>query len=145
MARKRQRARDRKRKQHSDDDAPAPLDHASGEVELAEAAMASGGVRDDEEPVGEPVELEKDFDAAAVDDARRGRPSGEGAAAAKKPSGWRLLNFLRASAAELQRVEWPNRRQTGQATAVVLGFVVIAGSFLGLADVIAQKIVDFIL
>jgi preprotein translocase SecE subunit len=47
--------------------------------------------------------------------------------------------------AELQRVDWPNRNQVGQGTAVVLGFVVVAGAFLGLADVVAQKIVDFIL
>ena len=33
--------------------------------------------------------------------------------------------------AELQRVQWPDRRQVGQATAVVLGFVVIAGIYLG--------------
>ena len=42
-------------------------------------------------------------------------------------------------------MDWPDRRQVGQATAVVLGFVVVAGAFLGLADVIAQKLVDLIL
>jgi preprotein translocase subunit SecE len=62
-----------------------------------------------------------------------------------KVGGNRVTSFLRASWAELQRVQWPNRRQVGQATAVVLGFVVIAGGYLGLADVISQKIVDAIL
>ena len=57
----------------------------------------------------------------------------------------RVPGFIRACWAELQRVQWPDRRQVGQATAVVLGFVVIAGAFLGLADVIAQQIVDLIL
>ena len=33
----------------------------------------------------------------------------------------------------------------GQATAVVLGFVVVAGAYLGLADVGAKQIIDFIL
>ena len=42
-------------------------------------------------------------------------------------------------------MDWPDRRQVGQATAVVLGFVVVAGAFLGLADVVAQQIVEFIL
>ena len=42
-------------------------------------------------------------------------------------------------------MQWPDRKQVGQATAVVLGFVVIAGAFLGLADIVAQRIVDFIL
>ncbi len=62
-----------------------------------------------------------------------------------KVGGNRVTAFLRASWAELQRVQWPNRRQVGQATAVVLGFVVIAGGYLGLADLISQKIVDAIL
>jgi len=57
----------------------------------------------------------------------------------------RFRAFLRASWAELQRVQWPDRRQVGQATAVVLGFVVIAGAFLGLADVVAERIVDFLI
>ena len=68
----------------------------------------------------------------------RGRPPA-------KVGGNKVTSFLRASWAELQRVQWPNRRQVGQATAVVLGFVVIAGGYLGLADVISQKIVDAIL
>ena len=39
-------------------------------------------------------------------------------------NGNRAIGFLRASWAELQRVQWPDRRQVFQATAVVLGFVV---------------------
>jgi preprotein translocase SecE subunit len=57
----------------------------------------------------------------------------------------RAVAFLRASWAELQRMQWPDRRQTSQATAVVLGFVVVAGIYLGVADWVAQKIVNFIL
>ena len=55
------------------------------------------------------------------------------------------MNFLRGSWRELQRVQWPDRRQVGQATAVVIGFVIVAGAFLGLADYVAGKIVDFII
>ena len=47
--------------------------------------------------------------------------------------------------AELQRVQWPDRRQVGQATAVVLGFVVVAGAFLGFADFLADQLVDLII
>jgi preprotein translocase SecE subunit len=57
----------------------------------------------------------------------------------------RAVSFLRASWAELQRVQWPNRTQVSQATAVVLGFVAIAGAYLGAADWLAQKIVNLIL
>ena len=57
----------------------------------------------------------------------------------------RAADFLRASWNELKRVQWPDRRQVGQATAVVLGFVVVAGAFLGLIDAAAQRLVDLIL
>jgi preprotein translocase SecE subunit len=60
-------------------------------------------------------------------------------------SGNRLLGFVRGCWAELQRVQWPDRRQVAQATGVVLGFVVVASLFLGLADEISQKIVNAIL
>jgi preprotein translocase subunit SecE len=59
--------------------------------------------------------------------------------------GGRLINFLRGSWRELQRVQWPDRRQVVQATGVVIGFVVVAGLFLGGADWVAQKIITFVL
>ncbi|HWI06044.1 MAG TPA: preprotein translocase subunit SecE [Solirubrobacteraceae bacterium] len=151
MARNRQRARDRKQQQKLHrENVPGSLDHASGEVEGAEAAIVAGaaGIPDDTvDDAG--VGIDDDFDAGTVEDERLGKGAGElaPAHAAARPhrGGSRLLHFLGACWAELQRVDWPNRRQVGQATAVVLGFVVFAGAFLGLADVIAQKIVDFIL
>ncbi|MGA2164716.1 MAG: preprotein translocase subunit SecE [Solirubrobacteraceae bacterium] len=63
----------------------------------------------------------------------------------KRPLPARAVAFLRASWAELQRVQWPDRAQVSQATAVVLGFVAVAGVYLGAADWVAQKIVNFIL
>ncbi|HWX87319.1 MAG TPA: preprotein translocase subunit SecE [Solirubrobacteraceae bacterium] len=57
----------------------------------------------------------------------------------------RALAFLRASWAELQRVQWPDRRHVTQATTVVIGFVAVAGVYLGVADWAAQKIINFIL
>jgi len=71
-------------------------------------------------------------------------PAAAPGAPTKKGRG-RTLAFLRASWQELQRVQWPDRRQVGQATAVVLGFVVVAGLYLGLADAVAKKIVDIII
>jgi preprotein translocase SecE subunit len=65
--------------------------------------------------------------------------------AAEPREGNRLTTFLRGSWRELQRVQWPDRRQVGQATAVVVGFVIVAGAYLGLADYVAGKIVDFII
>jgi preprotein translocase subunit SecE len=72
----------------------------------------------------------------------------EGAPATRRPAQpihRRAVAFLRASWAELQRVQWPDRRHVTQATAVVLGFVAVAGVYLGVADWAAQKIVNFIL
>ncbi len=69
----------------------------------------------------------------------------EQASGAPIRKGNRAVAFLRASWAELQRVQWPDRRHVAQATAVVLGFVAVAGAYLGLADYVAKEIVEFIL
>jgi preprotein translocase subunit SecE len=57
----------------------------------------------------------------------------------------RLFGFLKGSWRELQRVQWPDRRQVMQATGVVIGFVIVAAAFLGAADWVAGKLVTFIL
>ena len=59
--------------------------------------------------------------------------------------GNRVINFLRACWAELQRVQWPDRRQVIQATAVTIGFVAIAGGYLGAMDAIFSRLVNAIL
>ena len=110
---------------------------------------------EDVEPIGdedvdEPFDDEPasdNADAATVEHGRLGKGAGDLTVTpdAHKPAGLRVTNFIRACWAELQRVDWPDRRQGGQATAVVLGFVIVAGAFLGLADVVAQRIVDLIL
>jgi preprotein translocase SecE subunit len=73
-------------------------------------------------------------------------PGGAPAASARGESLFsRLTTFLQGSWHELQRVQWPDRRQVFQATGVVLGFVIVAGVFLGVADVVAEKVVNLIL
>ena len=42
-------------------------------------------------------------------------------------------------------MQWPDRRQVGQGTAVTLGFVVVAGAYLGLLDAIWNPIIQAIL
>jgi preprotein translocase subunit SecE len=142
MARNRKRAKDRKLRREN---VPGELEHASGEVDEAEAAIVAGAqgdqsaIGDDEllaqEEAAEPAEGVYE-DEVAPRSERTGGP---------KPRGNRVLNFLRASWAELQRVQWPDRRQVAQATAVVLGFVALAGAYLGVADWAAQRVVDFII
>jgi len=100
--------------------------------------------------------LERDQDGDAAPIAGLERPAGAAGGAAPAgvrerpsgaplPSGNRVAAFLRASWAELQRVQWPDRRQVSQATAVVLGFVAVAGLYLGAADFVAKEIVEFVL
>jgi preprotein translocase SecE subunit len=57
----------------------------------------------------------------------------------------RAADFLRASWAELKRVQWPDRRQVGQGTAVTIGFVIVAGAYLGALDAIWNPIIQAIL
>jgi preprotein translocase subunit SecE len=57
----------------------------------------------------------------------------------------RLIAFLIAVWAELQRVQWPNRRQLTQMSAVVLVFVLIVGGYLGLLDAIFSRIIQEII
>jgi preprotein translocase SecE subunit len=118
---------------------PGELDHASGEVDEFEAALVAGadGEAADDGSAEEAFAQREE----TADQAPARRPTG----APAKTGGPRFWNFLKACWAELQRVQWPDRRQVGQATAVVLGFVVIAGAYLGLADEVAQRIVDLII
>jgi preprotein translocase subunit SecE len=57
----------------------------------------------------------------------------------------RVVQFLIAVWAELQRVQWPNRQALVTLTGVVLGFVLIAGGYLGLLDAIFSKLIQAIL
>jgi preprotein translocase subunit SecE len=68
-----------------------------------------------------------------------------GVGAAPAAGGNRLINFLQGSWRELQRVQWPDRRQVIQATGVVLGFVIVAGVFLGVADFLAGHVMNYVL
>jgi preprotein translocase SecE subunit len=59
--------------------------------------------------------------------------------------GPRLVQFLRSVVAELRRVQWPDRQALTTLTGVVLGFVIIAGAYLGLLDSIFGRLVDALL
>jgi preprotein translocase SecE subunit len=130
--------------------APPPLEESSAEVELAEAAMAdppSGDLDPDELPADEDgvISDDEDDDREPVGVAAARGASTPERTGAELPEGNRFVNFLRACVAELRRVQWPDRRQVAQATGVVLGFVIIAGAYLGVLDAIFSRLVNLIL
>jgi preprotein translocase subunit SecE len=84
-------------------------------------------------------------EAAAAAPRRETADAGPAAHPPTRKGAGRFIAFLRASWAELQRVQWPDRRQVGQATGVVIGFVIVAGLYLGLADWVAKQIVNVII
>jgi len=122
---------------------------ATGEIYADELTDEDELDETDEDVDPDDEELAREAVAAAP--ARRGRHGAAATESAHHPATHkrsppaRFVAFLKASWAELQRVQWPDRRQVAQATAVVLGFVVVAGLYLGLADRVAQELVDLIL
>ena len=55
---------------------------------------------------------------------------------ALSPMGRRFWQFILDSRVELRKVVWPSRQETLQTTAVVFGFIVIAGLFFWVLDVL---------
>ena len=159
------------RRDDSRDDAPDPIEHATPDVELAEAQLAlgrpelagsadAGYIADQEAAFGDDADLDGEGAGSGFGGGAGGGRSGGGRGSeAGAPGGLtptaasapavrpvaRLVAFLQGSWRELQRVQWPDRRQVMQATGVVIGFVIVAGVFLGVADFIATKVVNLIL
>ena len=157
MARDRQRAKRRRAERRSGvpdprSGVPDPLDHASADVDEAHLAEAGARLPDaDGEDIGAevfPDELTGDRPDRA-EDAVEGdavsRQEIEREAHGPRRRRGRLFTFLGHCIDELRRVQWPDRRQVGQATAVVLGFVVIAGGYLGLLDALWKPLIEAIL
>lgn len=142
-------ARDRKRDKQRRARRPAPV----RPQQYGDAAAAFGEGADEAPEVVDPVSADEPVELPGGEDFPEGaevyadeleaRPVS--APAKGERGGNRVVSFLRASWSELKRVQWPDRRAVFQATAVVLGFVVVAGVYLGVADYVAQKIVNAII
>lgn len=94
---------------------------------------------DDEDSL-EPDEAEEAEAAEAEAAGREPRPDRDPGRDRGKVTGF-LVNVW----AELQRVQWPNRQQVTTLTGVVIGFVLIAGGYLGLLDAIFSRVIEAIL
>ena len=76
---------------------------------------------------------------------RRSRGGPERAAPDEGPEHGRIVTFLIAVWAELGRVQWPDRQTLTTLTGIVLGFVVIAGGYLGLLDAVFSRLIKALL
>lgn len=136
MARNRQKAKQRK---------------AKADAAAAKSGVPASGAPD---PVGAPPSDEGTVKAAASVEAteeikRTAKLKPEAAKSQPKKDKpvkekGRLRTFLRSSWAELRRVQWPDRKQMSTMTTIVIGFVILAGAYLGAIDFVANKIVDFL-
>jgi preprotein translocase SecE subunit len=108
-----------------------PLGQSMPDVTEAHLAEAGG-----------PVRKTSAQRPARTDDGHEHHPDAHGP---RKGLFGRAADFLRASYQELRRVQWPDRRQVGQGTAVRLGFVLVAGAYLGLLDAIWNPVIQAIL
>ena len=130
-----------------DPEAPAPeLDAQAPDSEReAPELYREPPELDEEAPEDDLEELEPDQDAEIAPAAGAlAVPAARAPERRANPS-TRVVHFLQASWRELQRVQWPDRRQVIQATGVVIGFVIVAGVYLGLADLVATKLMNLIL
>ncbi len=146
MARDRQRAKQRRRRQPGGQGPSGPA-RVRREAEIEAEPTSSvfpqrgdvGPVESDEtldfEEAVEPAPDELD-PAVTEDRVERAHP---------RRSRGRIITFLGHVVDELRRVQWPDRRHVGQGTAVVLGFVAIAGTYLGLLDAIWKPLIEAIL
>jgi preprotein translocase subunit SecE len=122
---------------------PAPgIDPALAVGAPPEEVGRSDGVLVDDSELDLEDEETARTEAEVADYEPRGRRGAERAAAKDRP---RLVQFLIAVWAELQRVQWPNRQALTTLTGVVLGFVLLAGGYLGLLDAIFSRLIQAIL
>jgi preprotein translocase subunit SecE len=170
MARNRQRAKERQAarraaRQASQQGSLPPGDDLEEEVDLQVGAPPDELGRSDElvesleeselddiDAAGDrELELEAE-EAGALESVEevatgpRGVRGGDTAAAGEERRGLgKVWHFFQNVWAELQRVQWPDRRQVTTLTGVVLGFVLIAGGYLGLLDAIFSRVIDEII
>jgi len=175
MAKNRQRAKERQARKKAGGGAPEPESGGvvpepagNGEVAPEEAELTPDEIRlrtnAPPEDVGrsdEVLEYEQDLDEEDEEDedhfdpaedqpeddpalvtGPRGKRREDPAEHKNRP---RFVQFLIACWAELQRVQWPDRQTLTTLTGVVLGFVLIAGGYLGLLDAIVSRIIQAIL
>ena len=118
-------------------EAGAPPENVGRSDEVLDHQQDLDALEDEEEH----FDLAEDFPEEDLATGPKGR-RGDAEEHKERP---RFVQFLFAAWAELQRVQWPDRQALTTLTGVVLGFVLIAGGYLGLLDAIFSRILQAIL
>ena len=146
MARDRQRAKQRRRQRQ-----PGSGGHPAGSARSRARDVDPEPTEAELDATEEPTFAEADEAPGVEAEAKSAQPTDpavlEERDEARRPRRKRgkIITFLGHVVDELRRVQWPDRRQTGQGTAVTLGFVVVAGGFLGLMDAVWKPLVDWLI
>ncbi len=132
MARNRQKAKQRKAKQEANAAKSGTPGNGAGAPPTDEGTVKAAASVEAVEEIKRTAKLKPE-------------PAKSQPKAAKPPKEkGRFRTFLRSSWAELRRVQWPDRKQLTTMTTIVIGFVIIAGAYLGAIDWVANQIVDFL-
>ncbi|MFL5840313.1 MAG: preprotein translocase subunit SecE [Thermoleophilaceae bacterium] len=158
MARNRQRAKERQAERRAARQAGTPdsggVPDAQRRVdappeELGRSDFTLEHTTEDEEFIGDLDGFDEGDDGASETTETvagpRGVRGGREREEAEHHERGRVMGFLHAVWAELQRVQWPNRSQLTSLTGITLAFVLIVGGYLGLLDAIFSKLVSAIL
>ncbi len=62
---------------------------------------------------------------------------------AKKPNA--IQRYFSETSGELRKVSWPTRQEATQLTLIVLAVMTAMGLFLGLVDLVAQRLINLTL
>ena len=132
MARNRQKAKQRKAKQgaNAGKTGAEPVGNGAGAPPSDEGTVKAAASLDAKQEIQRTAKL---------------KPEPAKSKAAEPKQKGRFRTFLRSSWAELRRVQWPDRRQLSTMTTIVIGFVIIAGAYLGAIDWAANQIVNFLI
>ena len=162
MARNRQRAKERQAERRAarnaarDEPGAAPAPEVDPALEappqeLGQSAYTIEHTTEAEEFIGdlqvgdEPYDGDDEDDGTTAVAGPRGVRGGREHEEHHRPEHSRVVGFLIAVWAELNRVQWPNRSQLTSLTGITLLFVLIVGGYLGLLDAIFSKLVSAIL
>lgn len=56
-----------------------------------------------------------------------------------------LIQYVRETVQEIQKVSWPSQQQTIEMTVLVLAVSLVIGTYIGVVDYIFQSLLGFIL